>query len=554
MKRLQLYKDLNGDTLSRHGKNCISLAKSVAGISSLDELSQITADQVIYACASKGRSGDVISRFRWLFQLIKHPEASKLNLMTARERRKHVSIDVLKGNDSGSQWIRDLLDNFAAWKRIVRPCSEKHMGVHKSRITRVLLAANVGTVPDILSITTPQWIELISSVVKRQITEKPQSLIKQKRQTRAKNVEQHAVGKQLSFHYTESIRFLLDFLNSPLTKQVLGQAVFSLVCQETGATDILEDQHPDVITAEEMNNALDACTNERERLIIILLSRLGMRIGAIRNLRLTGVIDNIEQLHRDTKQPWHVRTRIRSLDKFQKVNEWDLSSCLIVREALENYLNSYWRPRFECWGAHGDQKKLICTWLFPARSTNQKITLETMPTEENGIVLFQIPDRPCDSDTLRVMVKDILKRIGISGPRAHPHAFRKGLITELIRCGNPIKTVSLWVHHHSTAVTESSYDMRSFQELVGTMKFPAEWGQEGSVADSSVNSNALNLMEMLKDETELREQMEDRLAAAEEELALIRGILPESILMDIKEKMKSRESNSGSACAIDTPQ
>lgn len=115
--------------------------------------------------------------------------------------------------------------------------------------------------------------------------------------------------------------------------------------------------------------------------------------------------------------------------------------------------------RYEQWEIVDGKARLTEGMLFPPR---RKITQISRPGKRNpGIVANHI--------------KTILKRCGITGPQAHCHAFRKGVVTELLRAGNPLKTVSLFVHHKNTYVTEKSYDKRQREELLEKMVAPLGW-------------------------------------------------------------------------------
>jgi hypothetical protein len=79
---------------------------------------------------------------------------------------------------------------------------------------------------------------------------------------------------------------------------------------------------------------------------------------------------------------------------------------------------------------------------------------------------------------MRKIVMGMLHRAGIQGPRAHPHAFRKGVVTALLKSGNSLQAVSRFVHHKSTQVTERSYDKRTYAEVVEHMIIPLQWERQ----------------------------------------------------------------------------
>lgn len=151
---------------------------------------------------------------------------------------------------------------------------------------------------------------------------------------------------------------------------------------------------------------------------------------------------------------------ISAFDKGNKINKWNISIIPGVQDMMVRYINVYWRPRHEKWrttdnGGNGLYEGL----LFPSVQCFSAI----QKTSKNHFYhIYRI-------------VKETLKRCGITGHRAHSHAFRKGVVTELLRAGNPLKTVSVFVHHQSTAVTEQSYDKRKNEEHLERMVLPIGW-------------------------------------------------------------------------------
>ena len=217
-----------------------------------------------------------------------------------------------------------------------------------------------------------------------------------------------------------------------------------------------------------------SCIDEREHLVLICLARLGMRIGAIANLRLNGVIAHFEDL-KPGMESWPIHHKVSGWDKGDQVNEWFIDHVPGVRQALLAYIESYWRPRYEAWWS--DEKglqRLKHTLLFVPAKMYARMQTNSDPLLKLRISVLQGgPVRY--TQTLTIMVKKVLARIGVTGPRAHPHAFRKGVVTELLRNGNTLKTVSVFVHHKSTSITEKAYDKRNTEELIAKMITPPGW-------------------------------------------------------------------------------
>ena len=149
------------------------------------------------------------------------------------------------------------------------------------------------------------------------------------------------------------------------------------------------------------------------------------------------------------------------MDKKNQVNEWIIARIPGVKESMTRYINAFWRPRHEQWEASkaDGSNTLVQQWFFPPKYL-QTIVSDSMRLRH---------------DRMSRITKELLSRVGIAGPRAHPHAFRKGVVTELLRCDSPLKTVSLFVHHKNTQTTEQSYDKRKREEILEKMVVPVGW-------------------------------------------------------------------------------
>lgn len=157
---------------------------------------------------------------------------------------------------------------------------------------------------------------------------------------------------------------------------------------------------------------------------------------------------------------WKVSDRIVGYDKNSQINSWIVSKVPGVQNALYKYINEQWRPKYEHWETNGNGQLVLREGLlFPSSRYTVSVRKEL---KKNRCYLTSL-------------VKKALLRAGIPVCRAHAHAFRKGVVTALLRTGNPLKTVSAFVHHKSTSTTEKSYDKRGYEELVSNMVLPLEW-------------------------------------------------------------------------------
>lgn len=260
-------------------------------------------------------------------------------------------------------------------------------------------------------------------------------------------------------HHWNPLRCFLEYIgyniNNVVNKKDLIRSVERHVEVDLlpGAIDGVND----CLSMEEMEVASKHCRTESEKTVILLLSRLGMRIGAIANLRIYGVIKNSNLLVPMMPTEWPVNDTIVSQDKGNQINTWHISLVPGVRERLSTYINATWRKEYEQWIPEVDGRmKLVEAYLFPSHKKASQL---------------QIRGRQ-RADYLGKMVRRVLLESGVPQERAHAHAFRKGVVTELLRSGNTLKAVSVFVHHKSVQVTEEAYDKRKDIEILEKMVFP----------------------------------------------------------------------------------
>ena len=247
----------------------------------------------------------------------------------------------------------------------------------------------------------------------------PNSLLKRKRGHRSGN-DFNPFGTILRHYHVAATR-LAEHLGIP-SKEVIGaqEARRRAEREDANHGDFCDvEEFDDVLSTAEMENAIKACCTPMERVVMLLLCRLGMRIGAIADLRMSGVLANYDTL-RPGQERWAVSETIAGLDKQDKINRWHLKMFPCVIAALDEYINNEWRPRFERWDESDPLRpRLQQCCLFPARCR---------------VSVYQPGSKPLSRQRkFQIMIRSILQRVGVSGPRAHAHAFRKTVVTgELI--------------------------------------------------------------------------------------------------------------------------
>ena len=125
----------------------------------------------------------------------------------------------------------------------------------------------------------------------------------------------------------------------------------------------------DGLTMQEMDDSTQSAHQKpRLQLMLFLMSRLAMHVGALLNLRLVALVhgfDDPNTLKYDAQ--WKGKSIIRSWDKGYQMNEW---STLQVPHQLETYINTVWRPQNEKWVSNTNDKKMVLKngYLFRARA------------------------------------------------------------------------------------------------------------------------------------------------------------------------------------------
>ena len=181
---------------------------------------------------------------------------------------------------------------------------------------------------------------------------------------------------------------------------------------------------PQHISTEELERVLEICRTPtvgcfRDTCIILLMARLGMRAGEVRQLKL----DDINWI----EGVIHVRVgksrRERTLPLFQDVGK-----------ALGAYLQQE-RPK----------------------SADRSIFLTSLP-----------PYRPLAwSTTITQISKRILKEAGVDGPHLGAHRFRHTVATHMVQCGSSFKEVADVLGHKSLGSTGiyAKLDQRSLEQI-----------------------------------------------------------------------------------------
>jgi integrase len=195
----------------------------------------------------------------------------------------------------------------------------------------------------------------------------------------------------------------------------------------------------DYFTEDEMTK-LDAIASDKDvrtRLIYTLFKNTGLRINALRHLKLS----NVWNMLLDMPLAYgHAAEKGRSTRIFAIQRDSELTN------ALTTYIRAH------------PVLLQIKTYLFPAHGINGA--------------------KPIGKSTLYKTIRALCSDAEISGRHVHPHAFRKTMIIRLAREGNTVDKIAKYVGHSSSKTTFDHYWTPTMADLTMSMHIP--WLNPGS--------------------------------------------------------------------------
>lgn len=170
----------------------------------------------------------------------------------------------------------------------------------------------------------------------------------------------------------------------------------------------------------EVDSLLGACKCRRDRLLLLILTRAGLRSTALRTLQIRNVVCGDEGLALEKGQRWH-----------HFFIDADVRAC------LEAYLTH----------EHPDRQS---PYLFPHHTQHHQ---------------------PMPSSQLRTWLHRLAAKCEISGSHVTIHSFRRYVVTTLLESGNSIEYVARYVGHASPHTTQQ-YWVTSPAQLIRQMSIP----------------------------------------------------------------------------------
>ena len=169
----------------------------------------------------------------------------------------------------------------------------------------------------------------------------------------------------------------------------------------------------------------------RTQLIYTLFKNTGLRMNALRNLKVSGVWNSVLNI---PLEYGHAAEKRKTTRIFAIRRDEHLQSCLM------KYIQ---------------QNPILLeakTFLFPAIGMNMS--------------------KPIGRSSLAKLVKTTCTAVNINGRHVHPHAFRKTLIIRLAREGNSVEKIAKYVGHSNSKTTFDFYYTPTLADLTSTMHIP----------------------------------------------------------------------------------
>lgn len=209
-----------------------------------------------------------------------HLHGMTLGKRFSKSEREWMVEAELQGRDVS--WYADFKQKFVDWIQ-----SRADMGT--ARMSSMVYYGSFIVRCSHRSVTDITNIQTVSELLVRAVVDASKhdgALLKRKRGHRSGDAF-NPMGTLLDNYRIAAVR-LAEFLKLPVT-ELIGKAEAKRRAEATtglianGSLDI--EPVDDVLTDAEMERAIQSCQTDKERLVINLLCRLGMRIGAIASMR-----------------------------------------------------------------------------------------------------------------------------------------------------------------------------------------------------------------------------------------------------------------------------
>ena len=249
------------------------------------------------------------------------------------------------------------------------------------------------------------------------------------------NVHNHKVKNQIDTHHAKRRLFqILRIFKSEPLKNILQIdpstiKISAILNKIENKRELNDERQP--YTDEEIDAIFEACQNDPKwTLIITIFREIGLRVGAICNLKVSDVIDKF-------LLPKHEG---QAVEKGNKIRKFIIGPNM--KRKIVSYVSTY-RPIIE----------------------NSGIDL-------NEMYLFGLEKQSRPSvNYIEQHLKIIARDAGLT-TSVYPHLFRHTLVKVLEDSGNTMNEISKFMGHSNVDTTQKWYSIRTITDIVENMKNP----------------------------------------------------------------------------------
>ncbi|MGL5961730.1 MAG: tyrosine-type recombinase/integrase [Cetobacterium sp.] len=252
------------------------------------------------------------------------------------------------------------------------------------------------------------------------------------------NVQNHKVKNQIDTHHAKRRLFqILRIFKSEPLKNILQIdpttiKISAILNKIENKRELNDERQP--YTDEEIDAIFEACQNDPKwTLIITILREIGLRVGAICNLKVSDVIDKF-------LLPKHEG---QAVEKGNKIRKFIIGPNM--KRKIVSYISAY-RPLIDS-------------------AQNEGVDL-------NEMYLFGLEKQSRPSvNYIEQHLKIIARDAGLT-TRVYPHLFRHTLVKVLEDSGNTMNEISKFMGHSNVDTTQKWYSIRTITDIVENMKNP----------------------------------------------------------------------------------
>lgn len=179
---------------------------------------------------------------------------------------------------------------------------------------------------------------------------------------------------------------------------------------------------------EEIDLLYSGAKRSRDKMMLCILEEVGLRAGALANLKVSDVFDKSTETIKDITVVVEKQAQNRQF---------------LLGPKLKSYIKTYFEE---------EPKILEGEYLFPSCS--------------NG---YLSKTKHVHHSTLAARLKSIAASAGIAGYHIHLHSFRHTIVNKLMAAGNTLENVSKFIGHKHVTTTEQYYWTDSVQDIAKNM-------------------------------------------------------------------------------------